>query len=744
MIWYCLCLPADLFNKPTSLVLMSEDTQLLGAHVADDGQWRFPETDSVNDKFAKAIVTYEDKRFYDHVGVDIWAVMRAIKSNLSNGEVVSGASTLSMQVIRLSRDNPERTFMEKIAEMFRATRLEMRYSKKEILQLYASHAPFGGNVVGIDAASWKYFGKSQDKLTWAEASMLAVLPNAPSLIHLGKNRDKLLLKRNQLLDKLLATNHIDATTCELAKMEPLPDKPKAIPQMAPHLLDYFLKKQQQGKVLTSIDYHLQKEVAEKLNHHAKNLEGMAVYNAAALVVEVETGEIKAYVGNVNQSHENHENAVDMLQAKRSTGSILKPLLYAEMLDKGLILPHSLISDVPVTYQGYEPENYNLTYEGVVPASEMVSKSLNIPAVNMLNNYGVNRFLMDLQSYGFHSVNKSSSYYGLPLILGGAEVSPMELASVYTSMSQKLNGNSREVSFLAKDTSLNGKLKNYPSKEAIYQMFEAMLEVKRPNADKSWKVFGSPQKIAWKTGTSFGGRDAWAVGCTPKYTVVVWAGNADGEGRPNLTGFSAASPILFDVFNSLPQETDWYPKSNNPNKLLVCRESGDKASRFCKKTEHQFVTKKGMDSEPCGFCKQVALDSTEQFRVEGTSYPPMDRVHKSFFLLAPTEAFYYRKKHVNYIGLPPAMGEVAYIRLDYPKPNAKIYLPKLDSNKRSNVVLKATSTELTDQLFWTLDNEFVGTTTEEHVLALQPSKGQHHLLVVNNQGKRAEVSFEVVE
>lgn len=741
LIWYSTCLPTILFNKPTSLVLVSDTQNLLAAHVADDGQWRFPETDSINPKFAKAIVVYEDKRFYEHIGVDIWAILRALKSNISSGEVVSGASTLSMQVIRLSRNNPDRTIWEKIGEMFRATRLEMRYSKKEILNLYASHAPFGGNVVGIDAASWKYFGKSQDKLTWAEAAMLAVLPNAPSLIHLGKNRNKLLKKRNSLLNKLLKEGYLDKVTCDLAKMEPLPHKPKDIPQITPHLLDYFLKKRKQGKIITSLDYHLQKDIMSKLNYQAHNLESIAVYNASVLVVEVETGEIKAYVGNLEGNQ--NENAVDMNQARRSTGSILKPLLYAEMLEEGKILPHSLIADIPVDYQGYEPENYNLTYDGAIPASQMVSKSLNIPAVNMLNEYGVNRFIMDLKSYGFHSINKSSSYYGLPLILGGAEVSPIELAKVYTSMSQKLNRQNQNVSFIKDDTSSNKHHSYLPNETAIYQMYQAMLEVKRPNEDKSWKVFGTPQKIAWKTGTSFGGRDAWAIGCTPKYTVVIWTGNADGEGRPNLTGFSAASPILFDVFSSLEIDNSWFEEPSN-NEILVCNKSGFKANRYCTHTHKQKVTVKGLDSYPCGHCLQISMDSSESFRVEGTDYPPMDRINKTFFVLQPDQAFYYEKKHANYTHLPPTLGQVGSINLEYPKQNAKIYLPRIDSNKRSSMVLKATSTEKTDQLYWSLDNEFIGTTESDHEIAIQPEKGKHNLLVTNASGSRVQIKFEIIE
>lgn len=743
-IWYYNCIDNQLFNDPVSLVLVDKNGNLLSAHVAKDEQWRFPEAAQINHKFKQAIITFEDRRFYKHIGVDFWALGRAVKSNLSSGRVVSGASTLTMQVIRLSRKNPDRSFFEKLTEMFRATRLELKYSKNEILALYASHAPFGGNVVGLDAASWRYYGKSQDKLSWSEVALLAVLPNAPGLIHPGKNRNRLLKKRDKLLNQLLEEGHIDSTTCLLAKLEPLPEKPVSLPNHTPHLMNYFLVKNKDNKIQTSIDFHWQNTISDIIEKHTNNLNSKAIHNASALVIEVKTGKVISYVGNSKKIEKQHENEVDMIRSKRSTGSILKPLLYAEMLDNGMILPQSIIPDIPVNYQGYSPKNFNLTYDGIIPANEMVSRSLNIPAVNMLNQYGVNRFVAKLKSFGFTSIQKNGSHYGLPLILGGAEVSPWELGVIYTGLVQKLMGYNQAISVTKNDSLAHPYLNYYPNKMAIYQMFEAMLEVSRPNEDQSWKVFENEHKIAWKTGTSFGGRDAWAVGCSPEYTVVIWTGNSNGEGRPDLTGFGISGPILFDIFNVLPIKNTWFNQpTNSAIKLSICCKSGYKANRFCESTQSKLVSSRGLDSEPCSYCYSVALDSSGAYSVDDCDYSPLNRIEKTYFVLNPIEASYYRKKHADYKEIPPSISKSGNFSLVYPKPNAKIYLPKVDSITQSSMVVKASSTENSDQLFWTLDDTFIGSTIEDHKFAIQPKLGKHVLSVVNQKGKKVNVEFEVV-
>jgi penicillin-binding protein 1C len=387
LFWFSL--PKNLFTDPASTVLLDRSGQLLGAKISADQQWRFPECDTVPDKFRQAILSYEDKYFSFHPGFNPVAIFRALYLNLKQGKIVAGGSTITMQVIRLSRKNHQRTYFEKIREILLAFRLELSHSKREILRLYTSHAPFGGNVVGLNAAAWRYFGVDAAHLSWAESATLAVLPNSPGLIYPGRNPHELKVKRDKLLRILYHKRIIDRMTYDLARSELLPEKPFVLPQMAPHLLDLTVREGKKGEIVRStIRLDLQQQVNNILNFHSIGLAANEIHNAAAIVVEVETGNVVAYIGNLKPvGKTEYSNKVDIIRSSRSTGSILKPFLYAGMLNDGLLLPTTLVPDIPTRIGGFMPENYNLTYDGAVPAKRALSRSLNIPAVKMLQVYG---------------------------------------------------------------------------------------------------------------------------------------------------------------------------------------------------------------------------------------------------------------------------------------------------------------------------------------------------------------------
>ena len=431
-----MCLPSPLLTDPYSTIVNDKNNNLIGAKIAKDGQWRFPLINSIPKSFEDAIITFEDRRFNNHLGVDPIALGRAIIQNFKAGKVESGASTLSMQVIRLSRKGKPRNLFQKVIEMILATRLELSYSKKEILQLYASHAPFGGNVVGLETASWRYYKKAPDKLSIAESAMLAVLPNAPSLIHLSKNRIKLEEKRNRLLLKMKEEGLISSTDYELGILEKIPDSPYPLPSLAPHLLEYAHKTSPEKVITSTIDQEVQlmlNEVADY--HHSINAQN-DIQNLAILVLDTKTGDVLGYLGNAPKT--NHEPAVDMIQAKRSSGSILKPFLYSHMINEGKLLPKSLVKDIPTSIRGFNPKNYNKMYSGATPAHKALSMSLNVPAVLSLQQYGVEPFIDRLNSLGLNTVDKSADHYGLSLILGGAEVSLWEVCGAYASMGRILS------------------------------------------------------------------------------------------------------------------------------------------------------------------------------------------------------------------------------------------------------------------------------------------------------------------
>ncbi len=436
LVVYYFSLPRQLFENNYSTVIESQDGQLLGAKIASDGQWRFPESDSVPYKFQKCIVAFEDQHFYKHFGFNPISMYHAFKQNRKANRVVRGGSTLTQQVIRLHRKGKSRSYFEKAIEMILATRLEFRHSKDKILELYCAHAPFGSNVVGLEMASWKYFGLQPHQLSWAEAATLAVLPNAPSLIYPGKNQERLLAKRNRLLKKLYEDKVIDKATYELSLQESLPQKPFDVPQIAPHLVQKVAKEHPSEKIKTTIQLDLQERTNEIVKQYYNYYKQNQVYNISVLVVDVKTRNIITYVGN-SPTDKNHQKDVDIIEAPRSTGSILKPYLYTAMLNDGYILPQTLVPDIPTQISGYSPQNFNLSYDGAVPASRALARSLNIPSVLMLQDYSVNQFYEKLQQLKLRNVNRQPSNYGLSLILGGAESNLWDLCKAYAYMSSTL-------------------------------------------------------------------------------------------------------------------------------------------------------------------------------------------------------------------------------------------------------------------------------------------------------------------
>lgn len=768
LVLYYFSLSTTLFNDPYSTVLQDRDGELLCASIADDGQWRFPEVVHVPEKFSEALILFEDKRFRSHPGVDLLSFGRAVKQNIEAGEVVSGGSTISMQVIRLSRKGRSRNVFEKLIEMVLATRLELRYSKDEILALYAAHAPFGGNVVGLDAACWRYFGRDPEALSWAEAALLAVLPNSPSLMHPGRNRNLLKAKRDRLLDKLKEEGKIDDFTCSLAKEENIPEEPKPLPRYARHLLTRAAKEGYGGtRVLSTVQLPLQVRVEQIVNDHHQRLKGNQVFNGAALVINVKTGDVLAYVGNTTVKEEGYYgDEVDVVTAPRSTGSILKPFLYAAMLDEGKMLPKTLWPDVPILINGFSPKNFSKEYDGAVAADKALIRSLNVPAVNMLRAYRYEKFHPLLERLGMTTLTHPPDHYGLSLILGGAEGSLWDIAGMYASLARTLNhyfvyrGKNRYSSLDIRplhyvksdsvdDDGVGDEETSALSAASIYQTFDALKEVYRPGEESGWRYFNSSKKIAWKTGTSFGFRDAWAVGVTPDYVVGVWVGNADGEGRPGLTGTEAAAPVMFDIFSQLPGQRWFLQPHLEMEQITVCAKSGCRSTQACEDLDTVWVAAAGLESAACPYHKKIHVSDDRKFRLHSECASISNMAEVSWFILPPVQEYYFRTKNLTYRALPPyrkdcqASSSLTSMDLIYPKPNSKIFVPRdLDGNP-GQTIFELAHRNAGMTVFWHLDGDFIGSTRKVHYLALNPTEGAHILTLVDETGEYLERHFEVL-
>lgn len=761
LVWYYFSLPSVMFDDTNSTVIESEEGLLLGAKIASDMQWRFPGNDTVPYKFKQCIVLYEDAHFYKHWGFNPISMLHAYRQNKEAGRIVRGGSTITQQVIRLHRKNKSRSYTEKLIELILATRLEFRHSKEKILALYASHAPFGGNTVGIDAAAWRFFGQKAEDLSWAESATLAVLPNAPGLIHVNKNREKLQSKRDALLLKLKNQKIIDQTTYLLAIQEPLPDETYPLPQVAPHLLSKLIKSQNGERIHTSIKWDLQNHVNALVNQHYQNLKQNHVYNAAVLVVDVRTRKVLAYVGNT-PTDKAHQKDVDIIDKPRSTGSILKPFLFTSMLNAGEILPNTLLADIPTHIAGYRPENFSLEYTGAVPASKALAKSLNIPAVRMLQDYGLDRFYNDLQNLQLSNVNKGSDHYGLSLILGGAESNLWDLCKAYTAMASTVNHYdetqgkyyAHEVIDLSVSNVFKpdfGKIKKdfiFYDAGSIYATFQALLEANRPESDENWEFYENSRSIAWKTGTSFGFRDAWAIGITPDYVVGVWVGNADGEGRPELTGLQTAAPLLFDVFKLLPP-TRWFAQPfDEMERVPICLKSGYRASELCETQDSLWIPRSGLKTAVCPYHILVHLDLTESFQVNSSCVSESQMTHKSWFVLPPAQAFYFQLKNPFYKLLPPFRADCIgsggnVIDILTPFDNENIFLPKDFNEKKNSLILKVKHAQPNIKVYWYLDEIYLGTTDHIHEWSIVPEKGVHILNVVDEFSNEKKIKFNIL-
>lgn len=614
VIAYIFCLPRQLFHVPYSTVVTDRNGELLGARIASDGQWRFPPRTTTPEKVKQCLITFEDRHFYHHWGVNPVSTGRAAYQNLKNKRIVSGGSTLTMQTIRLAR-NESRTFGEKFIEMILATRLEFRASKE--------------------------------------------------------------------------INRSD------------------------------------------------------------------IRNLAILVIDIRTNQVVAYCGNVNFERKQSGNQVDVIQAPRSTGSILKPFLYYAMLQEGSLLPHTLLPDIPININGFTPQNFSLQFEGAVPASEALARSLNIPAVTMLQKYGVPKFHTFLRQIGLKTINRPASHYGLSLILGGAEATLWDVTNTYAHMGRSLlQLPQTECSLLLSDTEdsenseavTSAKTTDVFQPGAVWQTFNALTEVNRPE-EIDWKSIPSMHPIAWKTGTSHGFRDAWAVGVTPHYAVGVWVGNATGEGKPGLVGARTAGPVLFDIFSLLPP-TQWFKRPENVFvKAEVCRKSGHLKGRFCEETDTLLILPAGLKTEACPYHHLITLSADETHRIYENCANLEPTIQKSWFTLPPVWEWYYRQHHPEYSPLPPfkpGCGEDALqpMQFIYPPMNARIVLPKQMDGSPGYMTAELVHGNPVTTIFWHLDNTYLTQTQDFHKISLQPTPGKHSLTAVDSAGNTVTTTFYI--
>ncbi len=762
LVFFLIPLPQPLFDAPYVTTLHSSDGTLLSAKIATDQQWRFPASDSIPEKFETAILLFEDEYFHYHPGVNPISLFRAFKQNVRTGKVVSGGSTISMQTVRMAFGNQSRSYGQKLLEILTAFKLEILYTKQSILQAYCDHAPFGGNIVGVNAAAWRYYGRSPHQLSWAESATLAILPNRPSSIFPGSNNESLIQKRDRLLDKLHDRGHLSEEDLFLAKQEPLPKKVRALPNYAYHLLHRATGELGEGqRIVTTLDKKLQVRAGKIVERYSQKMGENHIYNAAAIILNIHSGKTLAYIGN-SSNRGSHGQHVDIVTAKRSPGSLLKPFLYAAAMDDGLITPNQLLPDVPLFYRGFSPKNFDKAYRGAVPANEALVSSLNVPFVHLLIDYGYEHFHQKMRKVGFKSFNEPAGHYGLSIILGGAETSLWELTSAYAGMARAVTnymdrpynkgyseGDYHPNSYLIETDEEDKKLSKDGLLRApsIQYTFNTLQAVKRPEEETGWEYFGSSRPISWKTGTSYGFRDGWAIGLNGQHLVGVWIGNADGEGRPGLTGVRAAAPLMFELFGLLGSDSQWLEDFGAP--VSICKESGMLASDLCTEVVSMALPDYMTTGSTCRFHQVVHLDREGEYRVNSSCYNVADILESTWFVLPPAQSWFYKKSHPNYRKLPPysqgclETDASSSFELIYPRQFTKVHIPNEQDGKKGKVVFEAAHENKDGLIYWHLDDHFLGTTKGNHQMGINTTAGVHTVTLIDETGNELKQGFEVI-
>ncbi len=707
----------DDFKSRYSKILYDKNGEILSVFLNDEEQWHIKSTD-IPKRLKIAVINYEDRKFYSHFGVDFLALMRAFVNNF-NSTQRSGASTISMQTIKLW-DKKDRTYFNKFNEIIQSFALENAFSKDEILKLYLSNAPYGGNLVGYEAAILFYFDKNPKDLTWAQAALLAILPNQPGLINLEKNKTKLLNKRNKLLAKLYGRKLINKDIYELSLKEPLPNfKPRK--NIAPHLALRLLNDDNK-EIFSSIDKKIQLKIEKKAKEFSYTLQQKGIQNLAIILADTKTRKILAYVGSQDFYDMVNLGQINGNTAKRSVGSTLKPFLYALSIDEGIIAPESILLDVPTFFSNFNPQNANKKYYGIISAKEALQRSLNVPFVSLLQDYGYEKFFYKLKTF-LNFEDENYKRYGLSLILGTKELSLEDLVKLYLGLANY--GELANLSFI-RDENLSGVTRMF-SKGSAYLTLEAMKELQRVGLEN----YNKEKIISWKTGTSYGRKDAWAIGATPKYTLGVWVGNFNGEANANLYGVSIAGDLLFEILGLLDEVDLEFTPSDD---LMTIKLDSISKYRYDENLNtsyiHTLYPKEANILRTSPFLKKVyeyqgkELDSKDIHFKDAKAFIKLDLPAYALHFFQQRNFKFSSKKGVNII---------------YPKDNLKLILAR-DLNGMKGLVAKVANLN-NEKLFWYLNQKLIYE-GNENTQNLNLKEGKYQLFIISQSGEQDTVWFEI--
>jgi penicillin-binding protein 1C len=753
-------LPARLALPGSSRVLWA-DGGVAHATLAPDDRWRIPADPArIDPDYLAALLAYEDARFRWHPGVDPLSVVRAAAQNLSAGRVVSGASTLTMQLVRLAEPRP-RTLRSKALEAARAVQLELRMDKDEILRAYLTLAPFGGNLEGVETASWAYFGHDASALTAAEICVLLAVPQDPSgrAPRAGRDGAALRAARDRVAERLAAAGVLPLgegsgqasveAVLQTVRAAPVPRAPRPLPRAAPHAAAWMAK-QPLGlgggrAVETTLDRGTQALAERVVGAHAARLGRSGIDDVAVVVADWQTGEVRALVGGVDFWAERPGAQIPSFAVPRSPGSTLKPVLYAAAIDEGRVLPGFLVPDIPVRHGGYAPTNYDGRFDGMVRLEDALSRSLNVPFVELLGEVGVPAFLRRLRALGVESLDPRPGHYGLSLIVGGAELSPLDLATIYAALAA--DGRARPLRWRADAPVVDPQPVVSPG--AAWLTRRALRLKDRPDFPARRELSAMPRGLHWKTGTSFGHRDAWAVGSGARYTVAVWLGNLDQRPSRRLVGAEAAGPLLFDVLEGLGDGLRQVPlASGDLVPVSVCALSGRVTGAECPHTREVLALETAVPTGACALHQRVEVDRASGLRVRPGCRDARD-TEARVVVRWPAEVRRWLSDHHLAQPAPPgwapgcaAAATGAGPRIVSPAAGAvALLIPGLPAEEQE-IPFEAEAGE--GPLHWFVDGVRLGSAAPEGRVWWEPRPGTHEVMVMDPAGRSARVRLEVRE
>jgi len=730
--------------------VLDRDGGLLAASVGPDDAWSFPvPLDEVSPRLVQATLAAEDRRFYRHCGVDALAVARAAWSNLCHRRVVSGASTITMQVIRLLEPR-RRSLRAKLAEAFRALQLEELRSKDEILTGYLNLAPYGGNLRGVEAASLAWFRKRARDLTLAEAALLAGLPQAPSRLRPDRFPERAAARRGHVLHRLVACGHISqeelrTADCALRIGERTSPNWPAGRVGAPHAAQLVRQMFPDKSLLrTTIDSRIQHLATSALREGVNGLRSAGATNGAVVVIENKTGAVRALVGSCDFFAEEDDGQVNGATAPRSPGSALKPFTYALAFERGICSLDTILADVPASYTGYEPENYDRAYRGAVPAREALAASLNVPAVKLLREVGHHSLHAFLKELGITTLRRDADYYGLALTLGSVEVTLLELTNAYATLGRL--GLHRPARLLETEPVAEGR--RVLSEGAAYLVAEALSGARRQGAPPLRQACGPSLRMAWKTGTSHGHRDAWTVAYTPRHTVGVWVGNFSGRAARCLLGLEAAAPTAARILDQVEADNrgDWFPMPDSLCSRPLCAVSGMPPGPHCPATVAGLVLRGHSSGRTCSVHVAARIDPGT-----GTSLCPRCVAGRNYVVRVceswPVELAAWLRRHGHGDGLlpPHAPDCPATAPSDAPPrilapANGQTYVLLADGGGEQRLSLKASGG--TARLYWFVNGSLFATGSPLEPAFWPLARGDHRIVCADEAGRSAAVSISV--